>query len=538
MDVEFRILGPLEVARDGAPLELGGPRQRALLALLLTRAGVVVARDRLVDELWDEPPASAVNVIQTYVSHLRKTLPPGRLTTRAPGYVLEVERGELDLQRFEQLAEDGRQALGRGEPETASQLLGEALELWRGPALGDVTEAAFARIEAARLEELRLGALEERIEADLALGRHASVLGELEALAAEHPLRERARAQLMLALYRSGRQSEALDVYREGRAALVELGIEPGPALRELHTAVLRQDPSLELETSAAPARPASRSLLVVGFDRLPEGLLRLAEPLAQSPAHDLVLLVLVSDPDDLGAAGRAVNERKATRSRAGVAARAVALTSKDAAADVVRLIGDMDVALAVVDATGRIGGGHLDPGLSALLDELPCDVALLGPTRSGGPPDTGAPVLVPFGGAAHEWAAVELAAWLAGAEGRPLQLAGVTADAEGARRDASRLLARVALLVQQVTSVETEALLIEPGPRDLVAVAAEAHGLVLGLPDEWRSAGIGSTRATLVEEAVCPVLLVRGGPKPGGLAPAGSHTRFTWTISVDRDRG
>jgi DNA-binding SARP family transcriptional activator len=319
LDVEFRILGPLEVVRDGAPLELGGPRQRALLALLLTRAGTVVSRDRLVDELWDEPPASVVNVIQTYVSHLRKVLPPDRLATRPPGYVLEVERGELDLHRFEQLAEEGRQALAGGEPETASQLLGEALGLWRGQALGDVAGAAFARVEAARLDELRLAALEERIEADLAAGRHASALGELEALTAEHPLRERARAQLMLALYRSGRQSEALDVFRDGRSALVELGLEPGPALRELQAALLRQDPSLELDPgAAAAAQPVSRSLLVVGFGALPEHLLRLAEPLARRPSHELVLLVLVAERDDLESAGRGAMSTRRSSGGAG----------------------------------------------------------------------------------------------------------------------------------------------------------------------------------------------------------------------------
>jgi DNA-binding SARP family transcriptional activator len=538
LDVEFRILGPLEVLRDGTLLELGGPRQRALLALLLTRAGTVVSRDRLVDELWDEPPASVVNVVQTYVSHLRKVLPPERLATRAPGYVLGVEPGELDLHRFELLAEEGRRALAEGDPESASRRLGEALELWRGPALGDVADATFARIEAARLEEVRLGVLEDRFEADLAAGRHGSVLGELEALTAEHPLRERARAQLMLALYRSGRQSEALDVFRDGRSALVELGLEPGPALRELQAALLRQDQSLELEPSTAAAaaavRPAPRSLLVVGFGTLSEHVLRLAEPLARRPAHELVLLVLVGKRDDLEAAGRAANEHKAALGRDGVTARAAALTSEDAAADLVRLISDMDVALAIVDAADRLVADRPDLGLSALLEEMPCDVVLMAPTDAGETAAATAAVIVPFGGATHEWAAIEVAAWLASAEGRPLRLAGVRADAEGTRRDASRLLARAALLVQQVTSVETETLLIEPGPGDLVAAARDARALVLGLPDEWRSAGLGPTRATLAGEAPCPVLLVRGGPKPGGLAPAGTHTRFTWTIAAD----
>src|SRR5438128_2455935 len=252
--MEFRILGPLEVLEDGRALELGGQKQRTLLAALLLNANEVVSQHRLLDALWeDEPPETAQKALQVYVSQLRKALGKERLQTKPPGYVLRIDQGELDLDRFRLLVEEGA--------------FESALALWRGPPLADFSYRRFARAEIARLEELRLGTLEERIDGDLAAGRHAELVGELEALVGEHPLRERLRAQLMLAFYRSGRQAEALEAYQEARRALVEeLGIDPGRELRELHQAILNQDPALDLEdipqeaaverlaTSAAPS--------------------------------------------------------------------------------------------------------------------------------------------------------------------------------------------------------------------------------------------------------------------------------------------
>jgi DNA-binding SARP family transcriptional activator len=246
--VEFRILGPLEVVEAGQSLPLGGTRQRAVLALLLTHANQVVSTDRLVDELWGErPPKTALNTIQFYVSRIRKTFAPHKvIATRAPGYLMRIEPEQLDLHRSERLGEEGSHALAEGHVDVAAGTLRAALALWRGPPLADLASEPFVQIEVARLEELRVAMLEQRIEADLALGRHADLVGELEALVAEHPLRERLRAQLMLALYRSGRQGEALVVYQETRRALVdELAIEPSRVLKELETSILRQDPSL-----------------------------------------------------------------------------------------------------------------------------------------------------------------------------------------------------------------------------------------------------------------------------------------------------
>jgi DNA-binding SARP family transcriptional activator/class 3 adenylate cyclase len=256
--MEFRILGPLEVLSSGRPVPLGGPRQRALLALLLVHAGQVVSTDRLVDELWGEEDRNgAVHALQSAVSRLRRALGPdsARVVARSPGYVLELEPGQLDVHRFETLRAEGLGALSTGDGAEAARVLGEALRLWRGTALADFSYEPFAQAEIARLEELRLATLEDRIEADLALGRHAEVVGELRSVIPEHPFRERLRAQLVLSLYRSGRQAEALEAYREARNTLVEeLGIEPGPALQDLEAAVLRQDSGLLLPAPRTPA--------------------------------------------------------------------------------------------------------------------------------------------------------------------------------------------------------------------------------------------------------------------------------------------
>src|SRR5215216_110230 len=241
--MDFRILGPLEVSAHDRPLALGGIKQRSLLAVLLLHANEVVSSDRLIDELWgDAPPPTAAKSLQVHVSRLRKTLGEQRLATRPPGYLLQVDTSELDLSRFERLAGEATGV----EPSRAAEKLREALALWRGPALADLAYEPFARIEIARLEELRLVVLERRIDADLADGGHADLVGELEALVAEHPLRERLRCQLMLALYRSARQAEALEAYRQARSVLSdELGLEPGGELRKLESAILRHDPAL-----------------------------------------------------------------------------------------------------------------------------------------------------------------------------------------------------------------------------------------------------------------------------------------------------
>ncbi len=234
--MEYALLGPLEVRSDGRTIAVGRGKQRALLAVLALNAGRVVPAERLIDELWgDEPPATAATALQVYVSRLRKSLGEGAIETREPGYLVE---GQVDVSSFETLVSKARQS----EPAQAAELLAEALGLWRGAPLADCE----LPLEAARLEEQHVSAIEQRIEADLANGRSSELVAELESLVAEHPLREPFRAQLMLALYRAGRQAEALDAYRAARATLLdELGIEPSPHLQGLEQAILRQDDSL-----------------------------------------------------------------------------------------------------------------------------------------------------------------------------------------------------------------------------------------------------------------------------------------------------
>jgi DNA-binding SARP family transcriptional activator len=242
---ELRLLGPVQAVRAGRDVPLGGPRQRAVLALLALDAGRVVPAGRLVDELWlGRPPPGAAKTLRSYVSRLRSALPPEvAVVPRGGGYVLGVEPGQVDVRRFEALVAEGQAALGGGEAAAAGNRFREALALWRGPALAGVADVEPLAREGARLEELRLAAVEGRLEADLAAGSHAEVIGELERLVGEYPLRERLWRLLMLALYRGGRQADALAAYRRARAVLAgELGLEPGEELRELERAVLRQE--------------------------------------------------------------------------------------------------------------------------------------------------------------------------------------------------------------------------------------------------------------------------------------------------------
>jgi DNA-binding SARP family transcriptional activator/DNA-binding beta-propeller fold protein YncE len=252
--MEFRILGPLEAVDDGAVVKLAGSKQRSLLALLLLNANQVVSRNRLLDELWEaSPPETAPTALQVYVSQLRKSIGRDLIVTQAPGYLIRVADGDLDLQRFEQLVATARAQ----EPAQAARLLREGLSLWRGAPLAELSDS-FAVAERARLEEQRLGALEQRIQADLELGRHAELVPELEGLVREQPLRERLRGELMLALYRCGRQAEALDVYRAGRRLLDEqLGLEPDAELQRLERAILNHEPSLEPPVSSGDGRPS-----------------------------------------------------------------------------------------------------------------------------------------------------------------------------------------------------------------------------------------------------------------------------------------
>jgi DNA-binding SARP family transcriptional activator/pimeloyl-ACP methyl ester carboxylesterase len=294
--MDFRLLGPLEVLRDHVPVQIAAGKRRALLAILLLNANRTVSREQLIDGLWDENvPASARKMVQIYVSRLRKELPEPRLHTRPSGYLLEVGDDELDLSRFERSVARAREALSESDPQKAKELLDRALVLWRGPALAEFDEP-FGKHESGRLEELLLATVELRIEAELALGQQRDVVGELETLIAQHPLRERLRSQHMLALYRSGRHAEALASYQTLRRMLAEeLGIEPSASLRALQRQMLQQDPSLELPPPAANQAAEPRgtvsvaSVSDVSYAR--SGEIRIAYQVVGDAPVDLVLV-------------------------------------------------------------------------------------------------------------------------------------------------------------------------------------------------------------------------------------------------------
>jgi DNA-binding NarL/FixJ family response regulator/DNA-binding SARP family transcriptional activator len=308
--VEYRILGPLEVVEGGEPVALGRLKQRLVLAVLLLHANEFISRERLIDELWGEsPPPTANKAVNVYVSQLRKALTRNGqdpISTGDGGYRIEVGAGELDAARLRQLLEGARERAAAGKLEAAAELLREILALWRGPTLAGLLLESRGRDEVAQLDELRLTALMDRIDCDLALGQHEGVLGELRLLVGEHPLRERLRAQLMLALYRADRQADALDTYQQAREVLVEeLGIEPSPALQRLQQRILTQDPALELAgeipaPNVAPPTQSASTRLVLAEDHylLREGVRRLLET---SP--DLEVAAVCEDLDSLLAA-------------------------------------------------------------------------------------------------------------------------------------------------------------------------------------------------------------------------------------------
>lgn len=521
--MEFRILGPLEVVDDGRALALGGSRQRALLAALLLTPNRVVSSGRLGDAVWPAgAPAGAANALQFHVSQLRKLLGDGAaIVTQKRGYLLEVDPEQVDLLRFERLLAE---ADGAG-PAEARGLLAEALALWRGAALPELADDASSQPEIQRIEAGRLTALELRIEADIALGRHSQLLPELEALLREHPLHERFAAAAMRALYAAGRQAQALEVYRTTRRTFVDnLGIEPSPALRELEQAILRHDPEL----APGPRREELRSIVVlVGNEHRLGGLLAIAEPLAARPRRELILTRLTTEADALAGATSALAAQRDLLAARGVPCRVAAYSSAAAGADAALLAAEQPVDLILAESPSELlGVAPLAPPFSDLLEQAPCEVGLL--TDGVGKAD--GPVVTPFGGAEHDWSAIELAAWLAASLGTSLRLLGAEADAARGRRDASRLLARASLLVQQVVGIVTEPVLIPPGDGGVLDAAAGARVLVVGLSDRWRDEGIGSARTAIAAAAEAPVLFVRRGSTAAGLAPTHTLTRFTWT--------
>jgi DNA-binding SARP family transcriptional activator len=521
--MEFRILGALEVEHDGRAITLGGAKQRALLAVLLLTPNRVVSVDRLIDALWPaRPPSAAANALQFHVSQLRKLLGDGAaIVTQEPGYLIRVDPDRVDFLRFERLVAEAEAA----QPERASRLLTEALDLWHGDPFRDLADDATSQAEVHRLEAARLSALELRIEADLALGRHSQLVPELTLLVREHPLHERLAGALMRSLYGSGRQAKALEVYRTTRQTFVaELGIEPSPALRVLEQAILRHDPELGLE----PHGSALRSIVVlVGEDDHLGDLLAIAEPLSNRSQRELILARFTTDHHDLPAATTALSAQRDLLAARGVTCRVATYTTSAAGAEAALLAAEQPVDLILAEAPPELlGESSLTEPLLDLLERAPCEVGLL----TAGMGTNGGPIVAPFGGAEHDWSAIELAAWLAASLDTSLRLLGTEADPARGRRDASRLLARASLLVQQIVGIVTEPMLVPSGDRGVLAGSAGARMLIVGLSDRWRNEGIGETRQAIAAAADAPVLFVRRGLRSAGLVPPRTFTRFTWT--------
>jgi DNA-binding SARP family transcriptional activator len=523
--VEFRILGPLEVVDDDRAIDLGPPQQRALFAFLLLNANEVASSDRLAEALWPvEIPRTAAKAIQVYVSALRKALGVHRevLETRGSGYRLRVAPGQLDLHEFERLLDTARGA----DAAARAASLRQALGLWRGAPLADFEYESFVQAESARLGELRQLAVEGRIEAELELGAGPELVGELQALVAARPLQERPRALLMRALYRAGRQSEALDVFREGRQLLDdELGLEPGLELRDLERAILRQDPALtDRPVPDAPLRS------IVAVPSTPAGLdllVPLAGALAEVPSRRELVLGRIVTPAELTATTTALDGARRELAARGTAVRVAAFSSSSPAEDVLRLAAKQDADLLLLSSDGN----PLEGEYARVFEQATSDVAVL--VERGGMLGQGA-VVVPFGAFEHDWAALELGAWAAQALERPLRLIGA-ADPGAHGRDASRLLADASLIVQHMTGVLAEPLLGPPGGEGIAALAQGAGLLLLGLSDRWRTEGLGASRAALVASPPCPTVLVRRGLRPSGIAPQATLTRFTWSIERSR---
>jgi YVTN family beta-propeller protein len=529
--MDYRILGPLELVDGTTPLPLTGGRQRLLLALLLIHRNEVVSAERLIDALWGEtPPLSAPKALQNAVLQVRRAFGDraAALQTERGGYLLRVAPGELDADRFETLAAEGRAALDAGDPATAAHRLREALALWRGPPLSDLTYEPAAQTEIARLEEERVATLEDRFESDLELGRGGDLAGELEAEVARHPLRERLRAQLMLALYRSGRQADALEAYQDARRALVdELGIEPGPALRERHDAILHQDPALDPPTrmrTPAALRPripvftgAAALLLLVAAVAAGVAVTRDGEPrtarITSVPGNSIAAI----DPRS----GRITGSYPAGSTPTSIAAGAGAtwalnaddgtLTRVDAHTSAPRTFGVPDTPLDVAAGPDGIwaltGKGssvaprrllQLAPDTGAVLRAidlprgdafgwLPLNRLALGRTRLWAigaddhllaidPRSTGAPTVVP-GLEASGVAAAGENAWVIARGRRSLELVRVSADA--------RVTARVPVLATELDGLAAGA--------GAIWVTAPQDGLLWRVtPDSTRSIDVG----------------------------------------------
>lgn len=524
------------------PIRLGGPRQRSVLAILLLDANRIVSIDRLAEELYGgAPPVSAVTQVHRQISELRMLLEPERapgsagsvVETRPPGYRIHVAPDALDLLIVERLADDAGSALVSGDAEAAVALYRQALAHWQGAPLADLAFEPFARPVVERLSDLRLTIAERCLAAELELGRGAELVAELEQLVLDNPLNERLRAQLMTALYRAGRQADALERFRTARASLVEaFGLEPTPALKELERRVLQQDPSLDAPGRAPVAAPeeTARTVLLAAWDGgALDRLVAVGSRLAALGRHELLVTRVVPREELLAEAVSATRARSDDLRREGVTCRAAAFVSRSPGTDTARLALTHEADTTVVDAPQDLArDGVVPDAIALMLERSPCDVALL---TGSAPPAFENGVSVLFGGGDHDWAAAELGAWLAAGAGVALRLVGARGTGGDGAGDASRLLASASIAIQRVVGVDVDPVLADAGPSGVVAAAGSSGVVVVGLSPRWRREGLGASRRALVAVGT-PTLIVHRGARPGGLAPRDRLTRFTWSLA------
>ena len=545
-DFEISLLGPVSVYRNSEPIRIGAAKHRMIIATLALRLGEVVSQEALIEVLWGlQSPETAQKALQVYVSELRKLIEddpshPRRLTTHPPGYRLSLPPSAVDLRRFEQLWESGREALAAQDGAVARRLLTEALALWRGEPLSDFafTDAFAADIH--RLNELRVACLEDRIDADLVCGDHALLVAELEGLVEQFPLRERLCSQLILALYRSGRQVDALAACRAARETLLEeFGIDPGPGMAALERQILQHDARLQATTPAHSGADGSRTkslrtLVVVSqSDGDLDPLCALGEKITSSGDDRELVITRLLAPVTGSAASEQVRrvtaalvERRDQLQNRGATVRVAAFSSRSPSVDLVKLCKHQDADMLLIDGAPALLGGRFGV-IDQLFKDATCDVAL---HLARAEPSGHARIVVPFSGSDHDWAALELGVLLARGSTASLALLGVE-DADD-HRDASRLLATASLIIQRISSVVAEPVLLPPGSAGILRIAGDSH-VITGLSPRFREEGLGEMRFELANESAGSVTFVRRGARPGVLAPPHTITRYTWSLTA-----
>ena len=532
MSVEYRLLGPLEVLVDGRPVELGPPRHRCLLVLLLTQANAVVPAHQIVDELWgDAPPASAVNLVQGAVSALRKVLGREAIATGAGGTPSGSPRA-LDLQRFERLAQGAWRSTTAGSTTLRARSAKRSRSGAARRSPTSRTSCSFRRSRPGSTSSDCWPSSATSRRSSASAGTRTCSRGSAHSSGttpARAPTRSADARAVPLRAPGGRARGLPLGAGHAGRGARDLAGARPAGA-RGTHPAPGSRPPAARAGRTAiaVAAEEPLRSILVTPLaPKSVDSLLALAEPLARQPRREIVVVGTVTHGDELAGLSDALQARRAELVERGLATRAAAFTSMTPGADLARLAIEHDVDLLLVDAPG---GLLEDARVLTLLDQAPSDVAIVAAPSGGAVTRAVERVLVPFGGAVHDWAAVEVGAWLARNTSSSLRLLGASEGTQG--RDASRLLADASLAVQHAFGVPAEPLLVEPDAEALLAAASDAGAVVVGLTERWRREGLGAARTALATRASAPTALVRRG-----IAPVGSRRGEPRPTSPGRSR-